>query len=127
MDDKEDLLENFKAAIISTVKTISNTDNVDVVFEGQNKSNDDIAITLPKIETINSKINFTKECPYKILTWVLKINKQIRESIAKLKIRLVAVEVLEAIIHIKVRVVCQAISSFSSSSRGLKYSTNHPQ
>ena len=60
MDNKEDLLENFKAAIISTVKTISNTDNVDVVFEGQNKSNDDIAITLPKIETINSKINFTK-------------------------------------------------------------------
>jgi hypothetical protein len=35
MDKKEDLLQNFKAAIISTVKSISNLDDVDVVFGTQ--------------------------------------------------------------------------------------------
>ena len=36
MDKKEDFLQNFKTAIISTVKSISNLESVDVVFGNQN-------------------------------------------------------------------------------------------
>ena len=36
MDKKEDLLENFKTAITSTIKSISDSDDVEVSFGDQN-------------------------------------------------------------------------------------------
>ena len=40
MEKKEDLLENFKTAIASTVKSISNVENIEVIFGNQNIKTD---------------------------------------------------------------------------------------
>ena len=60
MDKKEDLLENFKTAIKSTIKTISNVEDVQVVFGNQNPEKDKLTIKLPELEDINNKINYVK-------------------------------------------------------------------
>jgi len=60
MDKKEDLLENFKTAIKSTIKTISNVEDVQVVFGNQNPQKDKLTIKLPELEDINNKINYVK-------------------------------------------------------------------
>ncbi len=59
MDKKEDYLSNFKTAIISTVRSLSNKENVNVVF-GKNKTDDNkTTINLPDLESLNKK-NFIK-------------------------------------------------------------------
>ena len=59
MDKKEDYLSNFKTAIISTVRSLSNKENVNVVF-GKNKTDDNkTTINLPDLENLNKK-NFIK-------------------------------------------------------------------
>ena len=59
MDKKEDYLSNFKTAIISTVRSLSNKENVNVVF-GKNKVDDNkTTINLPDLESLNKK-NFIK-------------------------------------------------------------------
>ena len=60
MEKKEDLLENFKTAITSTVKSISNENDIEISFEGQSNDDSNLVINLPKIENINNKINFIK-------------------------------------------------------------------
>ncbi|MDC0366551.1 hypothetical protein OAM59_04245, partial [Pelagibacteraceae bacterium] len=58
MEKKTEILENFKTAISSTVKSISNSDNVEVSFGGQNIKSEKTKIKLPEIEKINNKINY---------------------------------------------------------------------
>ena len=60
MDKKEDFLQNFKTAIISTVKSISNLESVDVVFGNQNGDEKKLIVRLPELENINNKIDYTK-------------------------------------------------------------------
>jgi cobaltochelatase CobT len=60
MEKKEDLLENFKTAITSTVKSISNENDIEISFEGRSNDDNNLVINLPKIENINNKINFIK-------------------------------------------------------------------
>ena len=60
MEKKEDLLENFKTAITSTVKSISNENDIEISFEGQSNNDSNLIINLPKVENINNKINFIK-------------------------------------------------------------------
>ena len=58
MEKKTEILENFKTAIGSTVRSISNSENIEVVFGDKNlKSNQNI-IKLPEIENIDKKINY---------------------------------------------------------------------
>ena len=56
MEKKEDLLENFKTAITSTVKSISNENDIEISFEGQSNDDSNLVINLPKIENINNKV-----------------------------------------------------------------------
>ena len=58
MEKKTEILESFKTAISSTVKSISNSDNVEVSFGGQNIKSEKTKIKLPEIEKINNKINY---------------------------------------------------------------------
>ncbi|MDB9706216.1 hypothetical protein OAA54_04330, partial [Pelagibacteraceae bacterium] len=58
MEKKTEILENFKTAISSTVKSISNSDNIEVSFGGQNIKSEKTKIKLPEIEKINNKINY---------------------------------------------------------------------
>ncbi len=60
MEKKSDLLENFKTAIISTVKSLSNTEGIEVAFGNQKIDKNINVIKLPEIEDINNKINYLK-------------------------------------------------------------------
>tara|TARA_B100001559_G_scaffold299434_1_gene284701 strand:- start:1644 stop:3449 length:1806 start_codon:yes stop_codon:yes gene_type:complete len=60
MQKKEELLENFKTAITSTVKSISNQEDIEVVFGGKNTNTDKITINLPELEKNSLDINFLK-------------------------------------------------------------------
>ncbi len=58
MEKKTEILENFKTAIGSTVKSLSNSENVEVSFGNQNSQSNNNSIKLPEIEQINNKINY---------------------------------------------------------------------
>jgi cobaltochelatase CobT len=60
MEKKENLIEDFKTALASTIKSISNVENIQVVFGNQNVDSDKISIRLPDVEKINNKVNFSK-------------------------------------------------------------------
>jgi cobaltochelatase CobT len=60
MEKKEDFLANFKTAITSTVKSISNLENVEVTFGSESLESNKVQIKLPEIERNNNKINFIK-------------------------------------------------------------------
>ena len=48
--EKESPIANFKTAISSTVKTISEDDNVEITFGNQNSSSGKKIIKLPNLE-----------------------------------------------------------------------------
>ncbi len=58
MEKKTEKLENFKTAIGSTVKSLSNSENVEVSFGNQNSKSEKISIRLPEIEQLNEKFNY---------------------------------------------------------------------
>ena len=60
MEKKFEILESFKAAIISTVKSLSNSKNVEVSFGNQILQSSENLIKLPEIEKVNNNINFNK-------------------------------------------------------------------
>ncbi len=60
MEKKSEILENFKAAISSTAKSLSNSENVEVSFGNQNFKSEKISIKLPEIEHSNNKINYSQ-------------------------------------------------------------------
>ena len=58
MQKKEDILENFKTAIKSTIKSISNKDDIEISFGGQDISSENNKLRLPEINEYQNKINF---------------------------------------------------------------------
>ena len=60
MEKKSEILENFKTAIGSTVKSLSNSENVEVSFGNQNSKSKNNSVKLPEIERINDKINYNQ-------------------------------------------------------------------
>ncbi len=60
MEKKTEILENFKTAIGSTVKSLSNLENVEVSFGNQNHQSRNNLIKLPDIEQFNNKINYNQ-------------------------------------------------------------------
>ncbi len=58
MEKKTEIIENFKTAIGSTVKSLSNSEDVEVFFGSQNVKSEKTTIKLPEIEKINNKINY---------------------------------------------------------------------
>ena len=60
MEKKENQLQDFKTAIISTVKSLSNSEEVEVTFGNKSSESGKIVVKLPELETNNDKINFTK-------------------------------------------------------------------
>jgi len=59
MEKKDEFFESFKAAITSTIKSISNNEDIEVVFGSQNKKSDKKIINLPNLEN-NLGIDFIK-------------------------------------------------------------------
>ncbi len=60
MDKKLEILENFKTAISSTVKSLSNSENVEISFGNKNLESKNNVIKLPEIKQINNKINYSQ-------------------------------------------------------------------
>ena len=60
MEKKSEILENFKTAIGSTVKSLSNSENVEVSFGNQNFESKKNSIKLPEVEQVNNKINYNQ-------------------------------------------------------------------
>ena len=58
MEKKTEILESFKTAIGSTVKSLSNTEDVEVSFGNKDSKSKKTSIKLPEIEQINNKINY---------------------------------------------------------------------
>ena len=60
MEKKSEIFENFKTAISSTVKSLSNSENIEVSFGNQNTKSEKDLINLPEIEQVQNKINYDK-------------------------------------------------------------------
>jgi len=60
VEKKEDLIKNFKIAIASTAKSVSNVNDLEVIFGNENFQTDKIIIKLPEMESTNNKINYIK-------------------------------------------------------------------
>ena len=58
MDNKKDKLEDFKTAISSTVRSISNSEKIEVSFGNQTPKSKKNSIKLPDLSQINNKLNF---------------------------------------------------------------------
>ena len=58
MDSKKDKLEDFKTAISSTVRSISNSKKIEVSFGNQAPKSQKNSIKLPELGQINNKLNF---------------------------------------------------------------------
>ena len=58
VDSKKEKLENFKVAISSTVKSLSNSPKIEVSFGNQITKTDQKLIKLPDLNTLNNKVNY---------------------------------------------------------------------
>ena len=55
MHKKEEILENFKTAIKSTIKSLSNKDDIEISFGGQDVSSENNKLRLPEINEFKNK------------------------------------------------------------------------
>ena len=60
MDSKKEKLEDFKTAISSTVRSISNSKKIEVSFGNQAPKSEKNSIKLPELGQINNKLNFNQ-------------------------------------------------------------------
>ena len=60
MEKKTEILENFKIAIGSTVRSLSNSENVEVSFGSQETKSKSNSIKLPEIQQVNNRINYSQ-------------------------------------------------------------------
>ena len=58
MENKKEKIEDFKTAISSTVKSLSNSEKIEVIFGNQSTSADENSIRLPDLEKTNNTLNF---------------------------------------------------------------------
>ena len=58
MESKKEKLEYFKTAISSTVRSLSNSQEIEVCFGSQTSKSNKNSIKLPDIEKISNRINF---------------------------------------------------------------------
>jgi len=58
LENKKEKIEDFKTAISSTVKSLSNSEKIEVIFGNQNTSTDKNSIRLPDLEKINNTLNY---------------------------------------------------------------------
>ena len=57
MENKKEKLEYFKTAISSTIRSLTNSQTIEVTFGSQNSKNDKNTIKLPDLNQERNKIN----------------------------------------------------------------------
>ena len=60
MENKKEKLEDFKTAISSTVRSLSNSEKIEVFFGNQNPKSEKNSIRLPELDKINNKLNYNQ-------------------------------------------------------------------
>jgi cobaltochelatase CobT len=60
VNNKKEKLEDFKTAISSTVRSISNSERIEVSFGSQTPKSEKNSIKLPELGRINNKLNFNQ-------------------------------------------------------------------
>ena len=60
METKKEKLEDFKAAISSTVKSLSNSEKVEVIFGNELSKSDKSSIKLPELDQSSNRVNYEK-------------------------------------------------------------------
>ena len=60
MQNNKEKLEDFKTAISSTVKSISNSQKIEVSFGNDSTKSGRNSIRLPELSSINKKINYNQ-------------------------------------------------------------------
>ena len=60
MEKKAEIVENFKKAITSTIKSIIGDQNIDVTFGGETAKKNVTVVNLPNIQNIDNKIDYIK-------------------------------------------------------------------
>ena len=60
MENKKEKLEDFKTAISSTVRSLSNSEKIEVSFGNQIPKSEKNSIKLPEINQINNKLNYNQ-------------------------------------------------------------------
>ena len=58
MENKKDKLENFKIAISSTVRSLTNSNKIEVSFGNQETKSNKYSIKLPNLQNISNEINY---------------------------------------------------------------------
>ena len=58
MENKKEKLEDFKTAISSTVRSLSNSEKIEVFFGNQSPKSEKNSIRLPELDQINNKLNY---------------------------------------------------------------------
>ena len=58
MDNKKEKLEDFKLAISSTVRSLSNSQKIEISFGNQISRSDNATMRLPELNQINNKLNY---------------------------------------------------------------------
>ena len=60
MQKKTEIIENFKTAIKSTIKSISNKEDIEINFSGNDVVSDNKTLRLPEINEYQNRINFNQ-------------------------------------------------------------------
>ena len=60
MENKKEKIEDFKTAISSTVRSLSNSEKIEVSFGNENPKSEKNTIRLPDLNQINNKLNYNQ-------------------------------------------------------------------
>ena len=60
MENKKEKIADFKTAISSTVRSLSNSENIEVSFGNDNPKSGTNSIRLPEFTAINNKLNYNQ-------------------------------------------------------------------
>ena len=60
MENKKEKIEYFKTAISSTVRSLSNSEKIEVSFGNENPKSEENTIRLPDLNQINNKLNYNQ-------------------------------------------------------------------
>ena len=60
MENKKEKIQDFKTAISSTVRSLSNSEKIEVSFGNENLKSEKNSIRLPDLGQVNNKLNYNK-------------------------------------------------------------------
>ena len=79
MENKKEKLEDFKTAISSTVRSLSNSQEIEISFGNQAVKSSKNSIRLPDLEQGSNKLNYEK-----IFKKSLKIDEKSSKNVCKI-------------------------------------------